>query len=71
MKEFIGNILNNTEGLGGQELDECLKAINLESEQCFDCDEYSDVEWCEILTTEDDGFSIPLCESCMDKRLDD
>ena len=30
MKEFIGDILNNTEGLGGQELDKCLKAINLE-----------------------------------------
>ena len=39
--------------------------------QCFDCEEYSDVEWCEILTTEDDGFSIPLCEGCADKRLDD
>ena len=39
--------------------------------QCFDCDEYSDVAWCEILTTEDDGFSIPLCSNCMDKRLVD
>jgi hypothetical protein len=40
-------------------------------QQCYDCDEYKkDVDWCEILTTEDDGFSLQLCEPCMEKRCD-
>ena len=43
----------------------------IDLKQCFECEEYVNVEWCEILTTEDDGFSIPLCETCMDARLDD
>ena len=37
--------------------------------KCFDCDEWrDDVEWHTILETEDDGFSIPLCEDCINGR---
>ena len=40
--------------------------------RCFDCEDYCmDVEWYTILETEDDGFSIPLCEDCIDGRCDD
>ena len=40
--------------------------------RCFDCEDYAmDVEWYTILETEDDGFSIPLCEDCIDRRCDD
>ena len=37
--------------------------------KCFDCDGYCmNVQWYTILETEDDGFSIPLCEDCIDGR---
>ena len=40
--------------------------------RCFDCEDYAmDVEWYTILETEDDGFSIPLCEDCIDGRCND
>jgi hypothetical protein len=43
-----------------------------ELRRCFDCEEYCmDVEWYTLLETEDDGFSIPLCENCIDGRCDE
>ena len=39
-------------------------------ERCFDCEELKDdVEWHTILETEDDGFDLPLCVKCTDKRI--
>ena len=38
--------------------------------RCFDCDELKDdVDWYPILTTEDDGFDLPLCVKCIDERI--
>ena len=40
--------------------------------RCFDCEDYCmNVEWYTILETEDDGFDIPLCYNCIDRRCDD
>ena len=39
-------------------------------EKCFDCEEWcDDVDWHTILETEDDGFDLPLCVKCTDKRI--
>ena len=40
-----------------------------ELEQCFECEEYTDTQWYEILTTEDDGYSLRMCEHCVAKKV--
>ena len=37
--------------------------------QCFECEEYAKTQWYEILTTEDDGYSLRMCRSCVDKKI--
>ena len=40
-----------------------------ELKQCYDCEEYaSEVDWIDIIMTEDDGFQMLLCTKCYDKR---
>ena len=38
-------------------------------DQCFECEEYTDTEWYEMLTTEDDGYSLRMCKKCVNKKI--
>ena len=37
--------------------------------QCFECEEYTNTEWYEILTTEDDGYSLRMCQGCVKNKM--
>jgi hypothetical protein len=48
-----------------------LPANTRQLKKCFDCEDYCmDVEWYTILETEDDGYELPLCNECIDRRND-
>ena len=37
--------------------------------QCFECEEYAKTQWYEILTTEDDGYSLRMCQGCVKNKI--